>query len=69
MTRIIITVNGGVVSAVYADCDKRQIDVDVLDYDNMAQCDLETENGAREHEYYVSLEAQLENDGELVPVW
>ena len=48
--RIVVVVRGGLVQSVYAD--QTDVQVDVLDYDNKAECDLATD----EAEYYAKVE-------------
>ena len=58
--RVVIVVKGGLVQSVYAD--KTDIQVDVLDYDNKAECDL-TEDEAK---YYAKVEKVIPS---LHEVW
>jgi hypothetical protein len=51
--RIIVEISGGVLQAVYSDTNLK---VDLLDYDNMKQCD--DEERREELEYYQRLEEE-----------
>jgi hypothetical protein len=51
--RIVIVVRGGLVQNVYAD--QLEVEVDVLDYDNKAECDPADD----EAEYYARIEKAI----------
>lgn len=66
MNRVIVVVNGGMVTAVYADS---KMMVDVLDYDSMRECDLNNIYQSEEYAEYVNMESILENDETMKKVW
>ena len=59
--RIIVEISGGVLQAVYSDTNLK---VDLLDYDNMEQCDYEERR--EELEYYQRLEEEKKS---LKMIW
>ena len=60
MIKIICVVRGGLLEDVFSNVDSSQVDVELLDYDNMKACDLESERGKAEYEGYEELEREIE---------
>lgn len=65
--RVICVIRGGLLESVYAD--SADVTVDLLDYDNMVECDLDSEDGRAEYESYKELEKEIFRDGTLPRVW
>ena len=61
MSRVVIVVNGGVVTSVYSD--DGSIKVDILDYDEMKLFDEDSEDG--DYCHYLILEDNIEDMTEL----
>lgn len=61
MKKIIVIVKGGVVIAVKSSKELKDVAVDILDYDNMAESDCDRECGYHQEEYdnYKQLEKQI----------
>ena len=67
MKRIIIVIEGGVLRNVYADADTKDIDVELIDYDNInAICDDEEREEAEAE--VESIEAEIKA-GTLKSCW
>ena len=65
--RVVCVIRGGLLESVYAD--SADVTVDLLDYDNMVECDLDSEDGRAEYESYKELEKEIFRDGTLPRVW
>lgn len=65
--RVVCVIRGGLLESVYAD--SADITVDLLDYDNMVECDLDSEDERAEYESYRELEKEIFRDGTLPRVW
>ena len=61
MSRIVIVVNGGVVTSVFSD--DGEIEVDILDYDEMKLFDEDSEDP--DYCHYLILEDEIEDMTEL----
>ena len=61
MSRVIIVVNGGVVTSVYSD--DPETEVDLLDYDEMKLFDEDSEDG--DYCHYLILEDNIEDMTQL----